>query len=374
MVCFAFIAGIVLTAGFLVSGAQMSVQAGMDRLGADMIVIPYDPYAKNSGMFLTGQASYQYLNGSVIEDVVATPGVLRASPQVFVYMLPNPTWCRYSVQLMGYDPVSDFSVKPMLLAPLSRALAAGEVVVGHYVQGEMGAAISIAGQDFTIVGRLEKTGLAADISVYVSIQEAHRLAGILAATSSDVVVHPGEISAILVKADKSMGIDPVLYWISSLNPGVLVYPMSALGRQVTDQLSATTQALYLTMGMVVLVSMPLVALISVMASNERRTEIGTLRALGASRSFIFRLIFLEAVLLAMIGCVFGITISALLLAALQEPISAMLSTPLMWPPLADIVFQMSFAVFMGVILAGIASIWPAYRASRMDPYESLRGA
>jgi putative ABC transport system permease protein len=365
MICFAFIAGIILTAGFLVSGAQMGVQAGMDRLGADMIVIPYDPYARNSGMFLTGQASYLYFNDSIVGEVKDTPGVLRASPQVFVQMIPAPQWCSYSVQLMGYDPGTDFSVKPLLLAPLAGQLAAGEVVVGHYIQGDIGSIISIGGQ--------EKTGLAADISVYVNLPEAYRLAAVLRQTSPEVVVQAGEISAVLVKADKTMGIDPVLYWISSMNPGVLVYPMSALSRQVTDQLGATTQALYLTMGMVVLVSMPLVALISVMASNERRAEIGMLRALGATRSFIFRLVFLEAVLLAMVGCLIGIAVSALLLAVLQDPISAMLSTTILWPSLADIAFQMSLAVLVGVILAGMASIWPAYRASHIDPYEALRG-
>ena len=54
--CFAFVAGTILSAGFLVAGAQMGVQEGLNRLGADMMVIPLDPNTRNPGFFMIGTA------------------------------------------------------------------------------------------------------------------------------------------------------------------------------------------------------------------------------------------------------------------------------------------------------------------------------
>ena len=372
IVCFAFITGTILTAGFLVAGAQMSVQAGMDRLGADMIVIPMDPYARSSGVFLTGQTSTTYFNDSVMAGVSATPGVLRASPQVYIKTLDQVTWCKYPVQIMGFDPQSDFSVMPLLLSPLKSSLTDDQIVVGNYVLGKIGSTLNVYGHDLEIVGRLEKTGFSPDNSIYLDMKGAYAVAADAPADATNVTVSPGQISAVLVKADKTLGIDPVLYWISSLNPGTLVYPMNALGRQVSDQLATTTQTLYMTAASVILVSMPLVALIATMGANERRREIGLMRAMGATQSNVFSLFFVESVVLAIIGGAIGAVAASAGLAAFQDPISNSLNISFLWPSMMTVLSQMSLALAFAVALAGIAALWPAFRASRMEPYDAIR--
>lgn len=372
MACFAFIAGTILTAGFLVAGAQMSVQAGMDRLGADMIVIPYDPYAHSSGVFLTGQTSTSYFNESVTSGVVSTPGVLRASPQVYIGTLDDVSWCKYSVQIMGFDPSTDFSVIPLMESPLKTSLSNDQIIVGQSIQGAVGSSINVYGRDLTIMGRLETTGFSPDNSIYLNMAGAYALAADSSNILTNSTVTPGQISAVLVKADKTIGIDPVIYYISSMNPGTLVYPMNALGRQVSDQLSTTTQSLYLTALSVIIVSMPLVALIATMGASERRREIGLMRAMGATQSNVFILFFVEAVVLAVIGGVIGVAVSSGGLAAFQEPIADSLNISFLWPSMTTVMSEMSTALALAVGLAGVAAIWPAYRASKMEPYDAIR--
>ena len=372
MACFAFIAGTILTAGFLVAGAQMSVQAGVDRLGADMIVIPMDPYARSSGVFLTGQTSTTYFNDTVIAGVKSTPGVLRASPQVYVGTLDGVTWCKYSVQIMGFDPSTDFSVKPLLTLALQSDLSNNQVIVGHFVQGQIGSTVNVYGQDLTIMGRLETTGFSPDNSIYLNMNGAYALAADQPTNTNVSNVVPGQISAVLVKADKSIGIDPVIYYISSLNPGTLVYPMNALGRQVSDQLSTTTQSLYLTALSVIVVSMPLVALIATMGASERRREIGLMRAMGATQSNVFSLFFVEAVVLAIIGGTIGVAVSSIGLLAFQDPIAGSLNISFLWPSMMTVLSEISVALALAVGLAGLSAIWPAFRASKMEPYDAIR--
>jgi putative ABC transport system permease protein len=368
--CFAFVAGTILTAGFLVAGAEMSVQAGMDRLGADMIVIPYDPYAHSSGVFLTGQTSTSHFSSNVTAGVLATPGVLKATPQVFVSTLDSVPWCRYSVQVMGFDPSTDFSVLPLTTAPVRSDFSDDKIIVGYYVTSEIGSTLTVYGHDLTIIGKLEKTGFSPDNSIYLNMNGAYALAA--DSTTNGTGVKPGEISAILVKANKEIGIDPVIYYISSMNPGTLVYPMNALSRQVSDQLSTTTQSLYLTTLSVIVVSMPMVALIGTMGTNERRKEIGLMRAMGATQSNIFRLFFLEAVLLAVIGGIVGVAVTSFAIGAFQDSIANSLNISFLWPSMMTVLTQISIALALAVALAGLASIWPAYRASRMEPYDAIR--
>jgi putative ABC transport system permease protein len=372
MACFAFIAGTILTAGFLVAGAEMSVQAGVDRLGADMIVIPYDPYAHSSGVFLTGQTSTSHFNGSVINGIRSTPGVLRASPQVYIGTLDDVTWSKYSVQVMGFDPSTDFSVLPLLLSPLKHDLLDNEVIVGHYVKGDVGSTITVHGQELTIVGQLETTGFSPDNSIYLNMNGAYAMAADSGSNSTNATVRAGQISAVLVKADKTIGIDPIIYYVTSLNPGTLVYPMNALGQQVSDQLSTTTQSLYMTALSVIVVSMPLVALIATMGTSERRREIGLMRAMGATQSNVFRLFFAESVVLAIIGGMVGVAISSAGLAAFQEPIANSLNISFLWPSMLTVLSEMSMALAVAVALAGLAALWPAFRASRMEPYDAIR--
>ena len=371
MACFAFIAGTILIAGFLVAGAQMSVQAGMDRLGADMIVIPYDPYAHSSGVFLTGKTSTTYFDEEVLTGVTTTPGVLRASPQVYIASLDDVSWSRHSVQIMGFDPGSDFSVLPLLESTTASAISADQVLVGHFIKGDVGSTLDVFGHDLTIAGRLETTGFSPDDSIYLTMDGAYTLAAV-APSMYNVTVTAGQISAVLVKADKTIGIDPVLYYISSMNPGTLVYPMNALGRQVSDQLSTTTQSLYLTAVTVIIVSMPLVALIGSMGANERRREIGLMRAMGATQSNVFRLFFIEAVLLAVIGGAVGVAVSTAGLAMFQGAIADGLNISFLWPSIMTVLSEISLALALAVGLAGLSAIWPAFRASRMEPYDAIR--
>jgi ABC-type lipoprotein release transport system permease subunit len=104
-----------------------------------------------------------------------------------------------------------------------------------------------------------------------------------------------------------------------------------------------------------------------MAVMERTREIGVLRALGWGQGRILRMIMTEALLLGLLGGLFGIVIALILAYAINAiPIySGILQSR--WD--IDIFIRaISIALFLGLL----GGLYPAFRATRLQPVEALR--
>jgi putative ABC transport system permease protein len=104
--------------------------------------------------------------------------------------------------------------------------------------------------------------------------------------------------------------------------------------------------------------------IMLVSVTERTKEIGVLRAIGARRADIIWQFLLEASTLTgiggLIGIIFGFLISFLLNLLMPSLPSRV---PLIW---VGVGFGVSVAIGL------IAGIYPAFKASRLDPIEALR--
>lgn len=98
--------------------------------------------------------------------------------------------------------------------------------------------------------------------------------------------------------------------------------------------------------------------------GERTSEIGLLCALGCTRARILSLFLGEAVALATIGGLAGLSLVVLLVVALQWFIPGL--------PLALNVSYLLAALVLSSVIGLIAGITPALKASRRDPIEALR--
>ena len=99
------------------------------------------------------------------------------------------------------------------------------------------------------------------------------------------------------------------------------------------------------------------------AVSERRREIGVRRSVGASRGDVVFQFLLEAVSVALAGGLAGVSIGVggmQIAARLQK-----LPPVLVWQPLAS-------AVLLSVVIGIVFGIYPAWKASRIDPIQALR--
>lgn len=112
----------------------------------------------------------------------------------------------------------------------------------------------------------------------------------------------------------------------------------------------------------------LVASLSIMtvmlvSVNERTREIGIKKAIGAKRSAIMLEFMFEAVLISLIGCVFGIAAGYLISYAGAAYFGVALSVR------SDI---MLLAVGFSILSGTVFGVYPAYKASKLKPVDALR--
>lgn len=114
----------------------------------------------------------------------------------------------------------------------------------------------------------------------------------------------------------------------------------------------------------------------VMTVLERTGEIGTLMALGLRRRSVLRLMFTEGLLLGIVGGAFGVALGV----TLAIGISAV-GIPMPAPPGSDTGFTgeirltvplVAGAFVLAVTVTALASVYPAWKASRLEVVNALR--
>ena len=176
----------------------------------------------------------------------------------------------------------------------------------------------------------------------------------------------GKVSLIYLKVDDPKNIQEVIHNIK--NDHLQDYQIFAMEEFMTffspDKVPFLSQFIAVIVGISVVISFAVVALSMYMAVLQRTREIGILKAIGASRSFILSLIVAESLVVGLGGTVLGILFSFGTRALLHHLVPSSLPQSIVyewWPIAAGIV--------LGAALLG--ALYPGLSAARHDPIEAL---
>jgi putative ABC transport system permease protein len=253
-----------------------------------------------------------------------------------------------------------------MFRPSSGEAIIGRGVVGRYEGTELGKQLSFGRSLWKVVGVFESNGSSYESEVWVDVREL-----------ANDAKHPMPYSGLRIRARS----EPDLL---RLKQRIDDDPRFALeGERETDyyaKQSESANSLYLlVIGIAALagVGAGFGAANTMYAAVVARTaEIGTLRALGFSRSAVVIAFELEAVALAFCGFLLGTVLAVGLAMLLREILggvgfgAATFTTNVITLRVGR--FDVTASFVLALVIGVASGIGPAWRAARMRPIEALR--
>ena len=205
LLCAALVAGLVLTATFVVRGAEAGLRDNLERLGADMLVLPWGTMTDRiGGVRLMSAAIDRWMPRANLARLAAIEGVAQVSPQWYLATLKGPEYSvRPEAYLVAYDPATDVVLRPWLVEALPEGVSAGQVVVGADIRVPPdGEPLTLFGSDLEVAGRLTATATSIDQTIFVTFQAAEEMVARSRERGDGLLkAMPGSISAIMLKAE-----------------------------------------------------------------------------------------------------------------------------------------------------------------------------
>jgi putative ABC transport system permease protein len=236
-------------------------------------------------------------------------------------------------------------------------LESNEALVGADIASRLGVKdgdkIDVLGKPFTVTAVLPETGTVDDSRIFADLHTVQDLTG------KGPVINAIEIIGCCQEIS-----DGLVLKINALLPDAKVVTVAqVVETQIkTNRMMSRLSLVFLSI--IILVGGASIA--NYMYANvfERRREIGTMLALGASSGLILRMFLLKAFLLGLVGGIGGYVLGTILAATLGPRIAGVIVLPM--PML------LLWAVLISTAIAVVASLLPARNAARLDPCLTLQ--
>jgi putative ABC transport system permease protein len=267
----------------------------------------------------------------------------------------RPEGCGVAVDM----PLGDDSAKreTQVRKRIIETLGYDEVLLGADVAVttslKEGDNLQLMGEKFSVIAILPQTGTVDDSRIFAHLHTVQKMTG------KGSVVNAIEIVGCCSEISKGL-----VQKINKLLPEAKVVTIA----QVVDT-QIRTNRLMSRLSMIFLIIIILVGGASIanyMYANvfERRREIGTLIALGADSSLILKIFLTKALILGFAGGIGGYLLGTVLAVTLGPRLAGV--------PIMPLPILLVWATGISVIIAVIASYFPARNASRLDPCAALQ--
>lgn len=364
----------------MVMGIFQTVNQGLalsrERLGADAILMPKYSNAKGDDLLFTAMPENIYMPIEVVEQAKQLKGVAAMSPQFYCQTLAlgccDPG---EEARIIGYDPETDFILKPYLDEEHKNGINQEQVIVGNAYEDEdlVGMNYMILGRVFKVVSVLQPTGTGMDSTFFMDWRTAQDMCLESEVLRQDWTKRDPHdyISVIMIKFEE--GVDPEAF-VRQVEESGMEAKCLLTGETISSlqsQLEVTMQVMFALWAASLLIAvLSLVGRFNALA-KERKKEIGLLRAIGLKKGQVFGLIIGETCTMALMGGVLGSGIALICMDPVIEILkNAFKLSPSVWTTSLALLCGAA-GVVLAVALGFAAAVSPAWKSASMDPQAAI---
>ncbi len=366
----AVLAFTLLSGSILAQSLQNGLNSVQARLGADIMAVPKGYETRAEGALLRGEASAFYFDSQTVEKIKQVPGIAKITPQFYLTSF-KAGCCSQPVQLIGFDPATDFVVQPWVQSKLSGTVQSGELVIGSDVHSVAGGTIKFFNQTYNVAAKLDKTGAGFDTSVFMTTDTALKMLADAKPLGYGFFTDGSDtVSSLLIRVEDGYDAPKVADSIRQTGADAILSQNLFAG--LSGSLNTLVSYIYIiSIGLWVLAVIVLVVAFTATA-NERKKEYAILRTLGAARKKLAGLVLWESSLVSLLGSAIGTAFSFLIVFPFSAAISAKLQLPFLQPSAPVIILLAAVCFLLSYAAGPLASLYTAVRISRAETYINFR--
>ncbi len=348
-------------------GYREGVRQELDKLGAHILLVPKGCPYDAASMALHGASWPCYLKERYLDEVRSVPQVSTAAP-VFMTALydANSTQTVY----VGIES-NILALRPAWHITGNFPCREGDLLIGSEIARrngwQVGQQVSLPGlehQSGQISGVLAPTQSAEDTFIHLNLADAQRRFN-----------HSTELTHILVRLGDPNDLDKAVSQLRGCDAGLAmnVVPLAHVFHTIQSMVNSTRLLLGCLAAVAFLVAGAGLTNTILIAVAERRRELGMMRAIGASRANLFKLIWLETLQTCLGGALAGIAVSFLA----SRAVEAWVRSSLPFAPNGTLIhwewWVVALCLFSALVLGSLAGLLPAARAAAVPPMMTIRG-
>jgi putative ABC transport system permease protein len=370
--------GVIFTGAALMRSIDVSMALGLTRMGADLMVVPEGALTNITAALLTVEPTDLVIEGDALAKA-KLDSVGRYAPQKILRAQHSGIGDHHeSVDFVGFDPERDLTIQPWLAEKINRSLQIDDVILGAGRAAPLGSQVLIFGKPHIVYGRLARTGVGIhERGVFLPLAAFDAMARqIPGGERAPAVAAPGKVTGFLVQLAPGATTLQARFSILSSLKGVKVATGDSTLSGIRQGLSALVNGL---LALMILSFASVAIMVSVLFSaivTERRVELGLLKAIGTQRWQMIGTLVIEAVIATGLGGMLGVVIGGLIMRLYEHSLIFYLERigiPFIWLDWQRLVAFAGAAVLLACAIGALGVLYPAWRASRRDPYDLVRG-
>ncbi len=352
------------------AGYQGALTSDIDKMGYQVVVTAKGCPYEAATMILNGEAGLKFIDEDIYKQITSDPDIDKITP-LLAQLAYDPEKMEGKGGFTNYLGIEEsyMPLKPnveIITGEWFSGNDVNEAILGYDAaeseKKSVGDKISIPGKDMTltIVGIFNRTGSQEDGTVFLPLKTTQRIFDI-----------EGKLTGIgikLKKIEKISEFEERLYPMASIQ----VISMSQVKGTILNLVNSAKILIMSVAFIAIFVAIIGVINTILMSVFERTQEIGIMKAIGASRSDIFKLIWMETLIICTLGGIFG-SVIAIFGGNLVELLVRKVMPYAPGGKLLLVTPELLLFSFFGVIIIGIISgLYPAFRAASMRPIEVIR--